>query len=193
MDVSAEAADLVVKEGLQATETAVKLAGSGIKNVAALLLALSKQDYKVIGAGQRRAAGPRPKSSPQSFRSVRRTSRASGRWRQSSTVCCICRSASAGTTAALLPSFRRRPMPQISTVLWKSWATPCRSRRRTSQKSSPLAPSEKASNERGSISTASQERTTDDVRSSVLGKLEAMRQLSAERNTDRMKVKEHIR
>lgn len=63
MDVSAEAADLVVKEGLQATETAVKLAGSGIKNVAALLLALSKQDYKVIGAGQRRAAGPRPKSS----------------------------------------------------------------------------------------------------------------------------------
>ena len=29
--------------------------------------------------------------------------------------------------------------------------------------------------------------------SSVLGKLEAMRQLSAERNTDRMKVKEHIR
>ena len=49
MDVSAEAADLVVKEGLQATETAVKLAGSGIKNVAALLLALSKQDYKVIG------------------------------------------------------------------------------------------------------------------------------------------------
>ena len=61
------------------------------------------------------------------------------------------------------------------------------------KKAVPLAPPEKASNERGSISTASQERTTDDVRSSVLGKLEAMRQLSAERNTDRMKVKEHIR
>ena len=61
------------------------------------------------------------------------------------------------------------------------------------KKAVPLAPSEKASNERGSISTASQERTTDDARSSVLGKLEAMRQLSAERNTDRIKVKEHIR
>ena len=39
MDVSAEAADLVVKEGIQATESAVKLAGSALKNVAALLLA----------------------------------------------------------------------------------------------------------------------------------------------------------
>lgn len=62
MDVSAEAADLVVKEDLQATETAVKLAGSGIKNVAALLLALSKQDYKVIGqaSAARLARDPNP-------------------------------------------------------------------------------------------------------------------------------------
>lgn len=49
MDVSAEAADLVVKESIQATESAVKLAGTGLKNVAALLLALAKQDYKVVG------------------------------------------------------------------------------------------------------------------------------------------------
>ena len=49
MDVSAEAADLVVKESLQAAESAAKLAGSGLKNVAALLLALAKQDYKVVG------------------------------------------------------------------------------------------------------------------------------------------------
>ena len=39
MEVSGEVADLMVKEGLQVSETAVKLAGSGIKNVAALLLA----------------------------------------------------------------------------------------------------------------------------------------------------------
>lgn len=49
MDVSAEAADLVVKESIQATESAVKLAGAGLKNVAALLLALARQDYKVTG------------------------------------------------------------------------------------------------------------------------------------------------
>lgn len=49
MDVSAEAADVVVREGLQATEAAAKLAGAGLKNVAALLLALAKQDMKVVG------------------------------------------------------------------------------------------------------------------------------------------------
>lgn len=49
MDVSGEVADLMVKEGLQAGETAVKLAASGIKNVAALLLALSQSDRKIIG------------------------------------------------------------------------------------------------------------------------------------------------
>lgn len=62
MDVSAEAADLVVKEGIQATESAVKLAGSGLKNVAALLLALAKQDQKVVGqtSAKRLARDPAP-------------------------------------------------------------------------------------------------------------------------------------
>ena len=49
MDVSGEVADLMVKEGLQAGETAVKLAASGIKNVAALLIALAQSDRKIIG------------------------------------------------------------------------------------------------------------------------------------------------
>lgn len=49
MDVSGEVADLMVKEGLQAGETAVKLVASGIKNVAALLLALAQSDRKIIG------------------------------------------------------------------------------------------------------------------------------------------------
>ena len=62
MDVSAEAADLVVKEGIQATESAVKLAGSAVKNVAALLLALQRQDNKVIGktTAKRLARDPAP-------------------------------------------------------------------------------------------------------------------------------------
>lgn len=62
MDVSAEAADLVVKESLQATESAAKLLGSGIKNVAALLLALARDDYKVVGKtnAKRLARDPAP-------------------------------------------------------------------------------------------------------------------------------------
>lgn len=49
MDVSAEAADVVVREGLQATEAAAKLTGDALKNVAALLLAIARQDLKVVG------------------------------------------------------------------------------------------------------------------------------------------------
>lgn len=49
MDVSAEAADLVVREGIQATEAAAKLSGEALKNVAALLLALARQDMKGVG------------------------------------------------------------------------------------------------------------------------------------------------
>lgn len=49
MDAGSEAADLVVKEGVQVAESAIKLTGTGLKNVAALLLALAKQDTKVVG------------------------------------------------------------------------------------------------------------------------------------------------
>lgn len=49
MDVSAEAADVVVRESLQATEAAAKLTLEGMKNIAALLLAIAKQDMKVVG------------------------------------------------------------------------------------------------------------------------------------------------
>lgn len=64
MEVSGEVADLVVKEGLQATESAVKLAANGLKNVAALLLALARQDYKVVGKtnSKRLARDPAPPS-----------------------------------------------------------------------------------------------------------------------------------
>ncbi len=62
MDVSAEAADLVVKESIQAAESVLKLAGHGIKNVAALLLALKKEDYKVVGKAsiKRLSSDPTP-------------------------------------------------------------------------------------------------------------------------------------
>ena len=49
MNEASEAADLVLKEGVRAAEGAVGLAATGMKNVAALIMALSRQDYKVIG------------------------------------------------------------------------------------------------------------------------------------------------
>ena len=62
MDVSAEAADVVVRESLQATEAAAKRTLEGMKNVAALLLAIAKQDMKVVGqtTAKRLARDPAP-------------------------------------------------------------------------------------------------------------------------------------
>ena len=62
MDVSAEAADVVVRDSLQATEAAAKLTLEGVKNVAALLLAIAKQDMKVVGqtTAKRLARDPAP-------------------------------------------------------------------------------------------------------------------------------------
>lgn len=62
MDVSGETADLLIREGVQATEGAIKLAGVGLKNVAALLIAISQQNYKVVGrtSSKRLARDPAP-------------------------------------------------------------------------------------------------------------------------------------
>ena len=65
MSEGSEAADLVVKAGIQAAEGAVSLAGSGMKNVAALILTLSRQDYKVVGqASAKRLAREQSPSKP---------------------------------------------------------------------------------------------------------------------------------
>jgi hypothetical protein len=62
MDVSAEAADVVVREGLQATEATVKLTAECMTNVAALLMAIARQDFKVVGetTSKRLARDPAP-------------------------------------------------------------------------------------------------------------------------------------
>ena len=62
MDVSGETADLLIKEGIQAAEGAIKLTGVGLKNVAALLVAISTQNNKVVGktTAKRLARDPAP-------------------------------------------------------------------------------------------------------------------------------------
>lgn len=49
MEVSGEVADLLVKEGLEAAKIATELSAKGLVNVAALLAAMVKQNYKVVG------------------------------------------------------------------------------------------------------------------------------------------------
>lgn len=49
MNTSGEVADLMVKEGIQITESAVKLAGLGAKNLAAIIVALMNDELKMQG------------------------------------------------------------------------------------------------------------------------------------------------
>ena len=49
MEVSGEVADLLVKEGLEAAKIAAELSAKGLVNAAALLAAMVKQNYKVVG------------------------------------------------------------------------------------------------------------------------------------------------
>ncbi len=49
MDTSGEVADLFVKEGIQITEATAKLAGLGAKNLAAIIVALLKDNNKLQG------------------------------------------------------------------------------------------------------------------------------------------------
>lgn len=49
MNTSGEVADLFVKEGIEITEAALKLAGLGAKNLAAIIIALLKENTKLQG------------------------------------------------------------------------------------------------------------------------------------------------
>ena len=49
MEVSGEVADLLVKEGLEAARIATELSAKGLVHAAALLAAMVRQNYKVVG------------------------------------------------------------------------------------------------------------------------------------------------
>ena len=49
MEVSGEVADLLVKEGLEAARITTELSAKGLVHAAALLAAMVKQNYKVVG------------------------------------------------------------------------------------------------------------------------------------------------
>lgn len=49
MDVSGDVADLMVKEGIQLTEESIKLLAAGSKNLTAFILALARDEKKLVG------------------------------------------------------------------------------------------------------------------------------------------------
>ena len=52
MNTSGEVADLMAKEAIQMTESAVKLTALGVKNLAAIVMALANDDGKTEGVAK---------------------------------------------------------------------------------------------------------------------------------------------
>ena len=178
MDVSGETADLVVKESIQATESAVKLAGTGLKNVAALLLALSKEDYKVVGktSSRRLARDPSPAEV------VRVKQEDMGKFQK------------LARELGILYFFARKKGSQgeyVNVVSTQNYAAqlnaalealgypiPARTQEETPKKANPRAPQEKSLRERGIGSTPSPTEDVEQQKPSVKKRLERLKALS---------------
>ena len=195
MDVSAETADLVVKESIQATESAAKLLGSGVKNVAALLLAIAKDYYKVVGktSSKRLARDPTPaevirikKEDMGQFQKLAKEFGvlyffAQKKGNESGYVNVVSTQSYAAQLNAVMEAMGY-PIPQQTQA--KEEETP--------KKANTRAPREKSLKERGTGSTPSQTAAAEQ-KPSVRKRLEYLKTVSEQTRTGPEKIKEKTR
>ena len=198
MDVSAEAADLVVKESLQATESAAKLLGSGVKNVAALLLAIAKDNYKVVGKtnSKRLARDPAPaevirikKEDMGQFQKLAKEFGvlfffAQKKGNKSGYVNVVSTQNYAAQLNAVMEAMGY-PIPQQTQAQEEE----------APKKVNPRAPQEKSSKERGTRGTGStpSETETAEQKPSVRKRLEYLKSVSEQTRSGPEKIKEKVR
>ena len=194
MDVSAEAADLVVKESLQATESAAKLLGSGMKNVAALLLALARDDYKVVGKtnSKRLARDPTPAEV------IRIKKEDMGKFQKLAKefgVLFFFAQKKGNESGYINVVSSQNYIPQLNAVM-EAMGYPitqqAQAKEETPKKAMARAPQEKSSKERGTGSTPSQTETAEQ-KPSVRKRLEYLKSVSEQTRSGPEKIKEKTR
>ena len=192
MDVSAEAADLVVKESLQATESAAKLLGSGMKNVAALLLALARDDYKVVGKtnSKRLARDPTPAEV------IRIKKEDMGKFQKLAKefgVLFFFAQKKGNESGYINVVSSQNYIPQLNAVM-EAMGYPitqqAQAKEETPKKAMARAPQEKSSKERGTGSTPSE---TAEQKPSVRKRLEYLKSVSEQTRSGPEKIKEKVR
>ena len=195
MNVSGEAADLVIKEGIQATESAVKLAGSGIKNVAALLLAIAKQDYKVTGktTANRLARDPCPAVviplKKEDMGKFQKLAKEYG-------VLYFLAQKKGNESGYINIVSNQNYAPQLNAVMEAmSYPIPQKAQEEEApKKAKARAPQERSSPERGNGSKPSRTITEDtEQKPSVRRRLEALRAASEQTHSAPERIKEHTR
>ena len=194
MDVSAEAADLVVKESLQATESAAKLLGSGMKNVAALLLALARDDYKVVGKtnSKRLARDPTPAEV------IRIKKEDMGKFQKLAKefgVLFFFAQKKGNESGYINVVSSQNYIPQLNAVM-EAMGYPitqqAQAKEETPKKAMARAPQEKSSKERGTGSTPSETETAEQ-KPSVRKRLEYLKSVSEQTRSGPEKIKEKAR
>lgn len=193
MDVSAEAADLVVKESLQATESAAKLAGTGLKNVAALLLALAKGNEKVVGKtnSKRLARDPAPaeviRIKKEDMGQFQKLAKEFG-------ILYFFAQKKENTSGYVNVVSTQNYTAQLNAVLEEmGYPIPQRAQEEeTPKKARVRAPQERSSRERGTGSTPSQTEAAEQ-KPSVRKRLEALKTMSEQTRSGPERVKEKTR
>lgn len=194
MDVGGAAADVVVKEGVELTGEALKLAGAGIKNVAALLLAIKHEHYKLVGKTNAKTLAKDPSPAvvaplkTEDKGKFQKLARSFGllyfiprkRGDISPTLNVVSNEANAAKLNAVFQAMGY-PIPARET------------QEEPTKKAIPRAPQERSSGGRGNGSKQTMERSTD--KPSVKNRLEALRAASEGMKSGpaKNKIKEHIR
>ena len=195
MDVSAEAADLVVREGIQATEAAAKLTGDALKNVAALLLAIARQDMKVVGeTSSRRLA--RESGVPAVVIPVKTEDRARfQKLAREFGVLYFIAQKKGSDTGMLNVVSNQNYAAQLNAVMEQlGYPIPQREKEdAAAKKAMSRAPQEKSSNERGNGSIPSQTRGTSIEDSPTKKRLAYLNTLARQTNAARDKIKGKVR
>ena len=175
MDVGGAAADVVVKEGVELTGEALKLAGAGIKNVAALLLAIKHEHYKLVGKTNAKTLAKDP--SPAVVAPLKIEDKGK-KGDISPTLNVVSNEANAAKLNAVFQAMGY-PIPARE------------NQEEPAKKATPRAPQERSSPGRGSGSKQTMERSTD--KPSVKNRLEALRSASEGMKSGPVRTKEHIR
>lgn len=194
MDVSAEAADVVVRESIQAAEATVKLSIEGMKNVAALLLAIARQDFKVVGeTSSKRLA--RDTSAPAVVIPIKAEDRAKfQKLAKEFGVLYFIAQKRGSDTGILNVVSNQNYAAQLNAVM-KQMGYPIPEKAKedeTPKKANPRAPQEKSSKEHGNGLNPSPTSTVEQD-SPTKKRLERMKRLAAQSQAETVKIKGKVR
>lgn len=192
MDVGGAAADVVVKEGVELTGEALKLAGAGLKNVAALLLAIKHEHYKLVGKTNAKTLAKDPSPAVVAPLKAEDKKKFQKLARSFGLLYFIPKKRDENNPVFNVVSNEANAAKLNAVFQAMGYSVPAReTREEPAKKAIPRAPQERSSNGRGNGLKQTMERSTD--KPSVKNQLEALRAASEGVKSGQTRNKEHIR